>query len=221
MAAFDAWLRRWWHTSVRGVLQFVLVAAVFICAAPTPRSLLYGGIVSVLGLLLRLWSSGYGLSGGLWYGPFRLLRHPHLLGSILLFLGLCLAGRSAPVMALGMVALTMLQAKAYQRTDAVLAAELGPTYAGYRAEVPALLPRLWPHQAGPGPRPRFAWRQALLQGRHRELDGILALGLAWVILYGLCLVPSQQQTHGVVAAVVLMFIGLRFVYYAGWRRRRY
>ena len=222
MAAFDAWLHRWWHTSVRGMLQFLLVAAVFICAAPTPRSLLCGGIVSALGISLRLWSCGYGPNDGLWHGPFRLLRHPHLLGTMLLFFGLCLAGRSAPVMAAGMVVLAILQKQAYQRVDAVLAADLGPTYAGYRAEVPALLPRLWLHQAsGPGQRRRFAWRQALLRGRHRELDGVLGLGLAWVILYGLCLVPPQQQTHLTVAAVVLMFIGIRFVYYAGWRRRRH
>jgi protein-S-isoprenylcysteine O-methyltransferase Ste14 len=220
MAVFESWLHRWFHVSVRGLVEFVVVAAVFICAVPTPQSLLCGAVVSALGLVLRVWSSGYVRKAEQIVGPFRWLRHPHLLGSLLLFLGLCLAGRNAPVTAVFLVAMAILHDRVYLRAEAAAAAQIGPAYTLYRGAVPALLPRLWPYAlAATGLQPRFAWRQALLRGRQRELGAGVGLILAWVALYGLTLVPPLRQTHVVVALVALVSVVARFVYYASVRRK--
>jgi len=82
MAVFEAWLHRWFHISVRGLVEFVVVAAVFTCAVPTPQSLLCGAVVSALGLALRVWSSGYQRNAEQFVGPFRWLRQPHVLGTL-------------------------------------------------------------------------------------------------------------------------------------------
>ena len=220
MAVFEAWLHRWFHVSVRGLVEFVVVAAVFICAVPTPQSFLCGAVVSAVGLALRVWSSGYQRNAEQFVGPFRWLRYPHLLGTLLLFFGLCLAGRNAPVTAVFLVAMTILHGKPYLRAEAAAAARIGPSYTLYRGEVPALLPRLWPYSvAATGPQPRFVWRQALLRGRQRELGAGLGLIAAWAALYGLTLAPPQRQTHAVVALIALVSIVARFVYYASLRRK--
>ena len=78
---------------VRVPLGFVLSITFLVFAEPRPLSLLGGGAIAVVGLLIRAWASGHirknqtlAISG-----PYAYTRNPLYLGSLILGVGFCLA----------------------------------------------------------------------------------------------------------------------------------
>ncbi|HXF77590.1 MAG TPA: isoprenylcysteine carboxylmethyltransferase family protein [Usitatibacter sp.] len=120
---------------------------------PLMPAMAWGGVaIGVLGLLLRLWSvltlrerytrtlltqEGQRVERG---GPYRWVRHPGYLGSLLVLNGIALA--SGNWVALLVSALVTIAAYTYRirAEDEMLVAALGEEYASYRREVGALLP---------------------------------------------------------------------------------
>src|SRR5437879_8586484 len=69
------------HWRVR--FGYPLAVAVFWLARPAPRTIIYGGLIGALGLLLRAYAAGYlhkqeSLTDT---GPYAHTRNPHYLGS--------------------------------------------------------------------------------------------------------------------------------------------
>ncbi len=111
--------------------------------------------VGAAGLLLRLWAvlvlrerytrtllvagEDHAIERG---GPYRFVRHPGYLGSLLCLNGIALAAGNAPVLAASL--LTTLAAYAYRIRveDAMLADWFGSAYEDYRRRVRALVPFL-------------------------------------------------------------------------------
>jgi hypothetical protein len=209
------------RTTPRGLVEFLVVAATFAAADPTTPSLVIGGAVSVTGELLRLTAAGYGYNLGelSLRGPYRFVRHPYFLGSALLFTGLALSARSAVVLAFSLLALGAAYGLSVRRDEAKQARRLGPAFADWRARVPAFIPQLVPAVVGVGDKHSFSLEYAVLRGRHRELDALvgllLAFGLMWVAGW------TQQKTlyHGVVLGVVALYVVCRFIYYGAAKRR--
>ncbi len=75
---------------------FLLVAAFLWFSEPTPRSLLWGLPVSVLGLWLRGWAAGHLAKNArlATSGPYAWVRNPLYLGTLLVAAGLTLAAQS-------------------------------------------------------------------------------------------------------------------------------
>lgn len=108
--------------------------------------------IAFVGYLLRVWGSSYLGSGIVWSktvraetlrvsGPYRYLRNPLYLGSLLMAVGLGLFG--PPLATLLIVGLTL--AFVYRVIfieEAFLVAQHGEAYRRYRGAVPRLLPRL-------------------------------------------------------------------------------
>ena len=105
-----------------------------------------------LGLIIRLWSvltlrqrytrtllvhEGHTVERG---GPYRFVRHPGYLGSLLCLNGIALASGSAPVFAASLAATSAAYAYRVRVEDAMLVAAFGASYESYRREVGALLP---------------------------------------------------------------------------------
>jgi protein-S-isoprenylcysteine O-methyltransferase Ste14 len=212
--------------SPRLAAQFAVVALCFVTAEPAPASLLIGAGVSLVGELMRLWAAGYGyklgaLSGR---GPYRFVRHPYFLGSTLLFLGLTVAGRDPYVAAGALLLLTVVYRQDMRADESQMARQLGPDYAVYRDQVPAFLPQLIPFEPGP-PRPReqaspdhFSFRYAVLTGKHRELDALLLTALAFGLLGLAAQLRDLRLFHGLSAAMVGLYLALRFIYYAFYKK---
>ncbi|HEU4837195.1 MAG TPA: methyltransferase, partial [Pyrinomonadaceae bacterium] len=82
------WIQRW-----RVPLGFLCGAAFIFFARPTPRALLIGASVSVLGLALRAWAAGHIRKNAqlATSGPYAFTRNPLYLGSFLLGLGFTIA----------------------------------------------------------------------------------------------------------------------------------
>ncbi len=111
--------------------------------------------IGLVGLLVRLWAvlalrerytrtllvlgHDHAIERG---GPYRFVRHPGYLGSLLCLNGMALASGNAPVLAASFV--TTLAAYAYRIRveDAMLVDSFGAAYEEYRRQVRALVPFL-------------------------------------------------------------------------------
>ena len=82
------WIQRW-----RVPLGFLCGAAFIFFARPTPRALLIGASVSLLGLAVRAWAAGHIRKNAqlATSGPYAFTRNPLYLGSFLLGLGFTIA----------------------------------------------------------------------------------------------------------------------------------
>ena len=109
-----------------------------------------------LGLLIRLWAvltlrkrytrtllvqDDHAIERG---GPYRFVRHPGYLGSLLCLNGFALASCSAAVVAASVAATFAAYAYRIRVEDAMLVAAFGERYENYRREVGALLPFVHP-----------------------------------------------------------------------------
>lgn len=111
-----------------------------------------GVVLGFVGLLVRLWAlltlrhrftrtllvhEGHTVERG---GPYRFVRHPGYLGSLLTLNGVALASGSAPVFVASLAATSAAYAYRIRVEDAMLVAAFGAEYEAYRREVSALLP---------------------------------------------------------------------------------
>lgn len=169
-----------WHLPVWGFLRngscwFLAADAAskptFENFAPVWNALCAGAVVfAVAGAGLRVWGAAYlgattvhrgGMEGErvIANGPYRYLRNPLYLGTLLHSVALALLMRpEAAVLAL--VLLTVLQLRLIGREEPYLLQQQGAAYEAYCARVPRLLPALRPSVAGADARPD--WRQGVL-----------------------------------------------------------
>lgn len=117
---------------------------------------LCGGLLTVVGFCLGLWSIAAQLTRGrgtplpvmptqelLTGGPFRYCRNPMTLGTILAYLGLAIAARtvSGVALVLSLAASLLVYLKRFEERE--LAERFGEAYAAYRRDVPFIIPRVW------------------------------------------------------------------------------
>ena len=163
---------------IRVPLGFLFAAVFLFFARPSPMSLATGGIIAVLGLLIRAWSSGHirknqelAVSG-----PYAFTRNPLYLGSFILGLGFTIA---SGVWWLGLlfIALFLGIYLPVMRVEAEdLKAIFGEQYLDYSRRVPLFFPRLGAKFAGDV---KFDKNLYL---RYREYRAALGSALAWLIL---------------------------------------
>ena len=169
-------IQRW-----RVPLGFLCAIVFFVLAKPTPLALTIGGVVSLIGLLLRSWAAGHIRKNAklATSGPYSHTRNPLYLGSFLLGLGFTLAsGRW--ILGLVFVALFLGIYFPVMRVEATSLAQLfGAEYEGYRQAVPLFFPRLTPYRASNTESTRF---DADLYLRYREYRAALGLFAAWSLL---------------------------------------
>jgi protein-S-isoprenylcysteine O-methyltransferase len=111
-----------------------------------------GVVLGALGLLLRLWAvlmlrerytrtlllhEGHRIERG---GPYRFVRHPGYLGSLLCLNGIALASGDTLVLLASIAATSAAYAYRIRVEDAMLVAAFGAPYESYRRETGALLP---------------------------------------------------------------------------------
>jgi protein-S-isoprenylcysteine O-methyltransferase len=118
-----------------------------------PWSAWLGVVAGLLGLALRMWAvlrlrerytrtllvhDEHAIERG---GPYRLVRHPGYLGSLLVLNGIALASGNAPVFIASLVATVAAYVYRVRVEDRMLVAAFGEPYERYRREVGGLLPR--------------------------------------------------------------------------------
>ena len=114
------------------------------------------------GLAIRLWAAGHVSKDRTLTtsGPYRYIRHPLYLGTIIAFLGWPLVLEMPWLALLLFVTIVPVYLWHIAAEERHLCQAFGQQYESYRQAVPALLPVPW--RVGPPSPVRFDWRRAIL-----------------------------------------------------------
>ena len=168
------WIQRW-----RVPLGFLSAGIFIVLARPQPKTLVIGGIVSLIGLLLRAWASGHiqKNSALAMSGPYAYTRNPLYLGSFILGLGFTIAaGRW--LLALLFAALFLGIYFPVMRVESATMREyFGEDYRQYSQRVPLFFPRFTPYRQD-----TTTQFDATLYMRYREYQATIGLLIAWGFL---------------------------------------
>ena len=167
---------------IRVPAGFLLAPLLLVAARPTPRSLMLGAPVAILGLMIRAWASGY-LKKNLELttsGPYARTRNPLYLGTFILGAGIAASSGALWFVALFM-ALYLLIYLPVMLAEAETLRKLFPAeYELYSRSVPLFVPRLTPFRAAaeqkqaPGKK-RFAISQYVKHREYRAAFGLVAI----------------------------------------------
>jgi len=162
-----------------------LAPLLILAAQPSPRVLMVGAIIAVIGLLIRAWASGY-LKKNLELtvsGPYAHTRNPLYLGTFIMGSGIALASGAWWFAAL-YVALYLLIYLPVMIAEAETLKQLfASEYPDYSRKVPLFVPRATAYQAGEPHKNnherRFAWSQ---YRKHREYRAAIGVAAAFALL---------------------------------------
>ena len=121
-------------------------ALVLALARPSPASLALGLLLAAFGEAVRLWASGHiektkSLATG---GPYAHSRNPLYVGSLLLALGVAVAGASPWVVLAVSLYFLAFYPSVMREEEAFLAKKFGQEHAAWSSAVPIFWPRLTP-----------------------------------------------------------------------------
>jgi len=151
-------LARW-----RVFLGFVFAAIVVWLATPTPRSLMIGAAIAVIGESIRLWAAGHLEKSKevTQSGPYRYTRHPLYLGSSLIGIGMAVIANNWIVAAIVIAYLALTLTAAMRSEEAHLREKFGDAYDAYAEK-----------RAEPMIR-QFSWARAVGNREHHTIAGLL------------------------------------------------
>ncbi len=174
----------WMRWRVR--IGYPIAVIYWLLAAPTPRSILAGGVIAALGLIVRGAASGHlrKYDELCTSGPYARTRNPLYLGSALLAAGFIVAGRSWWAGAIVGTYFALFYYAVIRNEESDLHARYGSAFEDYAARVPLFFPRLHLASAKPSDSSAtaaqgksFSWRQYVRNREYQPLIGTLA-GLA-------------------------------------------
>jgi protein-S-isoprenylcysteine O-methyltransferase Ste14 len=139
MSATGSFFVRW-----RVRLGYPLAIAVLYFSRPTPRSILLGAFVGVIGLWLRAYAAGYLHKQEVLTvtGPYAYTRNPLYLGSAILALGAGIATRSWISGLILIIYFAVFYSIVMQREANELRIRHGASFEEYARAVPLFIPRL-------------------------------------------------------------------------------
>jgi protein-S-isoprenylcysteine O-methyltransferase Ste14 len=166
-----------WLARFRVPLGFGCAAAALLLARPSWTSWMAGLALAGSGEALRIWAAGHIEKGReiTRSGPYRWVRHPLYLGSVLIGTGFATAARSWLVLTLAVLYLGLTIGAAIRTEEAALDRRFGGAYTAYRAGQSAPVARA------------FSWSRAAGNREHRAVLGlVLAFGYlaARVLAFG-------------------------------------
>jgi len=179
------WMR--WRVRV----GYPVAIVYWVLAAPTPRSILWGGIVAALGLIIRGAASGRlrKYEQLVTDGPYAHTRNPLYLGSAFLAAGFSIAGHSWWAGGIVGAYFAIFYYAVMRNEENDLRARYGQLFEEYAARVPLFFPRITAGtgdslQASAVARAKFSWGQYRKNREYQALIGALAgLGILWVRMW--------------------------------------
>ena len=126
-------------------LGFILGIAYLIWARPTPLTLAVGGVIALIGVIVRAWASGHISKNKKLAvtGPYAHTRNPLYFGSFLIGAGFAVAAH--PALLLVVIAFwALVYAPTMEREKANIRERFPDAYDEYSNNVPAFVPRVTP-----------------------------------------------------------------------------
>lgn len=161
-------------------LGFLFAAIFLVAARPIWQSLVIGGAIALIGLLIRAWASGHIRKNAVLAvsGPYAYTRNPLYLGSFLIGLGFTVGGASWWTVALFAAWFLGLYLPVMKKEAADLRQIFGVEYEKYASEVPLFLPRPTAFALGKASDVKFDPKLYLRYREYRAALGLFAaLGL--------------------------------------------
>jgi protein-S-isoprenylcysteine O-methyltransferase Ste14 len=177
----------WMRWRVR--LGYPVAILYWVFATPTWRSIAYGAIVAILGLIVRGASAGYLRKDRelAITGPYARTRNPLYLGSAILAAGFVVAGHSWVAGLLVSAYFAIFYYAVMRNEEEDLRLRFGPEFDAYAARVPLFFPKLFAGNdsaAAHASDEAFSWTQ---YGRNREYRAFLgtvgAMGMVWLRMW--------------------------------------
>jgi protein-S-isoprenylcysteine O-methyltransferase Ste14 len=180
MSAASSFFVRW-----RVRLGYPLAVAVLWFARPTPRGIVLGTAVGLVGLWLRAYSAGHlhkheFLSVA---GPYTRTRNPLYLGSAILALGVAVATHSwtSTLILCGYFAL--FYSIVMRREEVELRQRYGGAFDEYARAVPLFLPRMTAARLSGGSAGVFSFEQYKRNREYRAATGFLLLLILLLVIW--------------------------------------
>jgi len=180
-----------WLFRNRSFTPVPFALAVLVFARPTAASMVGGGLLVVLGELVRLWAVSLtgsetrttGSVGGsrlVTAGPYAYVRNPLYLGNIAIYVGLGVMSLALfPWLTIaGWLWFQMQYSLIIEADERHLGVVFAESYERYRSEVPRFLPRLTPYRAQGEP----AGELNVRAGLRSERSGLIPVGLMAALL---------------------------------------
>lgn len=166
-------------------IGYPLAAAVLWFASPAPRSILLGGLVGVLGLLIRTCAAGYLHKQEVLTvtGPYAYTRNPLYLGSAVLALGAAIAMRSWISAAILLFYFAVFYSMVMRREEKELHLKHGAVFEEYARAVPLFVPRLRPAKLSRESSAAFSLVQYRKNHEWQAALGFLLLIAAFVLIW--------------------------------------
>ncbi len=172
---FGTFAARW-----RVPMGFALGIAYLIYAQPTVPLLVAGALVSLLGLGIRAYAAGYleKMQRLATCGPYAYTRNPLYLGSLLIGLGLVIAGGRWFLAVAFALFFLFVYGTVMRREEAGLREQYGREFEKYAGLVPLFFPG---RKAQRGCKERFEWRRYRKNREYEAALGYVA-GILFLIL---------------------------------------
>ena len=168
-------------------LGYLLAIFVLWFARPTPRSVVYGALVGLLGLWIRAYAAGYLHKQSVLTvtGPYARTRNPLYLGSSVLALGAAVATRSWISALILSSYFAGVYAVVMRREERELYAQHGQSFKAYADAVPLFLPRLTPAKVSGASPGSFSFAQYKRNHEYEAAVGFLLLLFVLLVIWRL------------------------------------
>ncbi|MBI1824723.1 MAG: isoprenylcysteine carboxylmethyltransferase family protein [Nitrospirae bacterium] len=158
MEKFNKWIGHY-----RTFLSFCLAVLFLFLARPTPISIGLGIVFVFLGVVLRIWASGYLNKDTHDYvtvfGPYAYTRNPLYLGNFFLGLGFIVMGSHWFPLFLYFVLFFVIYRSTILDEEKLLTGMFGNPYLEYRSKVPRFFPHFKLNPPAPSLTVPFSWNQ--------------------------------------------------------------
>lgn len=133
-----------YHEVSRQGLAVVLMLVYALTSRPLPLALAFGAPLVVIGMLVRLYASGFVMKNKelATHGPYALVRHPLYTGNIVSIVGFAIAGATLWGLPLALVFFWFYYPPAIEYEDRKLRRLFGQQWEQWAGATPALAPKL-------------------------------------------------------------------------------
>jgi protein-S-isoprenylcysteine O-methyltransferase Ste14 len=171
-------------------LGYPLAIVVLVLAHPDSRSIVVGGVVGAVGLLIRALAAGHLHKQDMLTvsGPYAHTRNPLYFGSAILTLGAAVAMNSWIAAALLCGYFALFYSVVMRREEGELRFHHGAAFEEYARAVPLFFPRLMAAKLGPGAAASFSFAQYKKNREYRAAIGFVLLLVLLVIDWRLRLI---------------------------------
>jgi len=168
-------------------LGYLLTAVVLWLARPTPRSILLGGALGILGLWIRAYAAGFLHKQEVLtvIGPYARTRNPLYFGSSLLTVGAAVAMHSWWAAALLLIYFALVYSFVMRREEIELRRQHGSSFHTYAAAVPLFFPRLSVGALATTGNGGFSWKQYKKNHEYEAGIGFVLLLIALAVIWRL------------------------------------